>query len=328
MEKQFDCIKLNFSSPLHLSRGRENYDESAKLLHSDTLAAALFVAALHVGASENETLAMLDSVRISSAFPFCREEYFFPKPLARLPFPIKGVPEEKLGKPYKRIRFLGKTWFEKMLHGEKSEIDHEKHLHKKEFLTEYSSLATVFKTDVIQRVTIPPDHSGDAVPFYTERIFFGKEAGLFLLVEWQDNSAKGLFFRSLRLLGDLGIGTDRSVGNGFFTPKTTTLCLNLPDKADHQCSMGLYLPSERELSEEDLEESSWSLIKRGGYIAGAQDQKHITLRKRSVFMFEEGSIFPNKPLEGKKVNLKPNWEGLHAVWREGRPIFLPIIKMP
>ncbi|MBK8656807.1 MAG: hypothetical protein IPN20_23520 [Haliscomenobacter sp.] len=75
-----------------------------------------------------------------------------------------------------------------------------------------------------------------------------------------------------------------------------------------------------------MEDSAWGLVKRGGYIAGAADPDHTSLRKRSVFMFEEGSVFPNKPLTGSRVDLKPDWEGMHSVWREGRPVFVPIMK--
>lgn len=325
MEKQFDCIKLHFTAPLHLSRGREQYDESAKILHSDTLVASLFVAALRLGASEREALVMTDGFRLTSAFPFWQEEFFFPKPMARLPFPMKETPKEKRGKPFKKIRFLGKTWFEKMLHGEENEINEDQHLVRKEFLSDILQ-THVFKAEVIQRVTIPPDYTEDAKPFFTERIFFNEDAGLFFLVEWQDEGVKDLFHQSLSVLGDLGIGTDRSVGNGFFTPDFSSLSLRLPDDAQHQCALGLYLPAEQELDETDLEDSAWSLVKRGGYIAGASDLEYTSLRKRSVFMFEEGSVFPDKPLTGNRVDLKPDWEGIHSVWREGRPVFVPIHK--
>lgn len=324
MPHQFDCVKLRFTSPLHLSRGREQYDESARMLHSDTLAAALFTAARQLGATEPEALAMLDALRLSSAFPFWGEEYFFPKPMLPLPFKIKDVPEEKQGKPFKKIRFLGKSWFEKVLNGEEATIDAKKHLAEAAFLSDYP-LQTVLKTDVTQRVTIPPDYTSDAKPFYTERLYFGAQAGLYVLVQWHDAGAKDLFRRAFRLLGDLGIGTDRSVGNGFFEPVFGPLELRTPATATHQCALGLYLPAEGELSNDDLEASTWGLTKRGGYLAGAPDPDHITLRKRSVFMFEAGSVFPNKPLSGKRVDLKPEWPDLkYEVWREGRPVFVPI----
>lgn len=322
MRKQYDCIRLHFTSPLHLSRGREYYDESVKVLHSDTIAAALFVAALRLGAREDEALAMLDGCRLSSAFPFYDCTHFFPKPMARLPFSIQGVKEENSGKLYKKIQYLDQLWFERMLAGEEQLVSPEKHLTQKGFLSEHEN-PVIFKPDVVQRVTIPPDNIGDPVPFFTERLFFGKKAGLFVLVEWEDLAVKELFFKAFRLLGDLGIGTDRSTGNGFFYAEMSQLELALPENATHQCSLGLYLPGEGELQDPDLMKSSWALVKRGGYIAGASDEAHISLRKRSVYMFQEGAVFPNKSLVGKRVDLRPNWENLHPVWREGRPIFLP-----
>lgn len=327
MHQQFDCIKLYFTSPLHLSRGRENFDESARVLHSDTIAAALFVSARQLGASEGDALGMLDAFRLSSAFPFWQSEYFFPKPMVALDFDIKDVPLEKQGKPFKKIRFLGKSWFEKVIHREPAIIDEQIHLKNKGFLSEHP-VGLVYKADVTQRVTIAPDYTEDAKPFYSERVYFGKEAGLYLLVQWQDVAAQELFRRSFRLLGDLGIGTDRSIGNGFFEPVFESLTLRTPEDATHKCALGLYLPAENDLSAEDIDNASWGFTKRGGYIAGAPDPEHITLRKRSVYMFEEGSVFPNKPLTGKRVDLKPAWQGLdYPVWREGRPIFVPIFSL-
>jgi CRISPR-associated protein Csm4 len=247
--------------------------------------------------------------------------------MLRLPFTIKDVPSEKSGKPFKNIRFLGKSWFEKVLNTEEDTIDRQVHLSEAAFLTDFP-VKTVFKSEVMQRVTIPPDYVRDPTPFYTERLYFGEQAGLYALVQWIDDGVEDLFRQSFRLLGDLGIGTDRSVGNGFFEPSFTALELNTPASATHQCTLGLYLPGEGELTTEDLEASAWSITKRGGYMAGASNPEHITLRKRSVFMFEAGSVFPNKPLAGKRVDLKPDWQGLeHAVWRDGRSIFVPVNKI-
>ena len=327
MEKKFDCIKLHFSTPLHLSRGREQYDESATTLHSDSLVSALFTAARQLGATVEEILAMFDGLKISSAFPFHETEFFFPKPLTMLPFKMADLPEEKQGKPFKKIRYLGKHWFERMLNAETETIYANSHLKQSAFLTDHP-IKTIFKKEVIQRVTIAPDYSEDAKPFYTERLFFGEGSGLFILVEWLDEKAKNLFKSAFHLLGDMGIGTDRSVGNGFFTPSFETVTLRLPEHLDCQCNLGLYLPKQEELDEAFLEKSSWVLIKRGGYISGAENLDHFTLRKKSVYMFDVGSVFPNSPLQGNRLDLRPNRVGIeHPVWREGRPIFVPIIKL-
>lgn len=329
MKKQYDCIKLHFSSPLHLSRGREQFDESAKLLHSDTIAAALFVAAMKIGASEQDALDMLDACRLSSAFPFADQEFFFPKPIMRLPFSFADTAEEKQAKPIKKLQYLGKSWFEKAINNETDVIRADDHLKAGvSFVSEVHS-SLVYKSGVTQRVRIAPDNSDKSDPYYTERLFFNEGAGLFILSEWLENRHKDLFYASFRMLGDLGIGTDRAVGNGFFEPEIATIELRIPDVPTHQCALGLYLPAENELTANDFDKSSWSLIKRGGYLAGASNEEHITLRKRSIYMFETGSVFPAKPLIGKRENLRPEWNGLtHSVWREGRPVFIPVMNPP
>lgn len=324
MITQFDCIKLHFKAPLHLSKGKDHFDQSAQSLHSDTLASALFSAAIRLGATEDEISEMLDSVRLSSAFPFWKDEYFFPRLKSRVPFEITDIALEKQGKPFKKIQYLGKSWFEKYLNGEDAAISSVEHLKNPTLLSEKNPINLV-KSVVSQRVNISPEGSEAPVPYYSERLFFGPESGYFVLAQWEKLEKKSLFQQAFRMLGDLGIGTDRSVGNGFFEPEFSTLSLRLPINARYQSNLGLYLPKEGELTQNDLENSSWALQKRGGFIAGASNTTHMTLRKRSVYMFETGSVFPCKMLTGKRVNLKPNWGDLqHPVWREGRPIFIPI----
>lgn len=335
MQKTFDCIRLHFHAPLHLATGKSQYDRSGQILHSDALLAALFVNALHLGASPEEALAMMDGVRLSSGFPFWREEHFFPKPMARMPFQIQEVEEERQGKPFKKMRFLGKSWLERLLRQEAASIDQEQHLHcKGTFLSDHPDVLTqastnpkfsIFRSEVSQRVTIAPDHLEESVPYFTDRIFFAPDAGLSVLAEIKDENFRSLFQQAFRLLGDNGVGTDRSVGNGFFEPEFTQLALELPVNATHQINLGLYCPADEELDEPDYHQSAWQLIKRGGYLAGAVDPDQITLRKRSIFMFEEGSVFPNKRLQGKREDIAPRGINVnHAVWRDGRTIFLPI----
>ncbi len=328
MQQIFDCIRLHFSSPLHLSKGKTEYDESTHQLHSDTIGSALFVAALQLGASGQEALAMLDGVRLSSAFPFSGDHHFFPRPMARLPFEIQKLPEEKRGKVFKKIRYLDQIWFERILHAEAANIDRNHHLFGA-YLA-HTDPGPVYTTEVTQRVTIAPDHSEDSDPFYTERLYFAPKAGLYFLTTWLDEAVKPLFQRSLRLLGDMGIGTDKAVGNGFFSPELgRTLALRVPEQASHQCNLGLYLPAPGEVDALLLDGAAWALVQRGGYMAGATQEEHRALRKKTVFLFDTGSVLPNKPLLGQRVDLQPKWNApLHPVWRDGRTLFIPFTPAP
>jgi CRISPR-associated protein Csm4 len=138
----------------------------------------------------------------------------------------------------------------------------------------------------------------------------------------------------MRLLADNGIGTDRTTGHGQFEFDEQTdvkISFNLPDNATHQMSLSLYCPQKTEI--EELDNSYYDLIKRGGYIASPQNDNHLSIRKKSVYMFVEGSLFPNSgSRKGKIVDLMPNNVALqesgqseigHPIWRDGTSIFLP-----
>lgn len=330
MIRHFTPYKLHFQSPLHLSKGKEDYDESLRILHSDTIKAALFTCALQLGKTDQQALALMDGCILSSAFPFCKGEYFFPKPYSL----IQSFMDENdptAAKSLKKIRFMGKSFFEDLLNGGKRTIDNGKHLVAGgDYLSDHPDLAKdgkILTAAVSQRVKVAPDYIEDAQTFYTERLYFNEGAGLYFLAVL-DEEMEDLFWRCLCLLGENGVGTDRSVGNGFFSPeKAESMALEVPDNAGYQINLSLYCPSREELNEQALEHASYQIVKRGGYMASAADIDHITLRKHSVYMFEEGSVFStNKQLTGKRIDLKPRYEGLdHAVWRDGRALFLPII---
>ncbi|MCB9356545.1 MAG: type III-A CRISPR-associated RAMP protein Csm4, partial [Lewinellaceae bacterium] len=60
------------------------------------------------------------------------------------------------------------------------------------------------------------------------------------------------------------------------------------------------------------------------YVASPEDDQYTTLRKKTVSMFVEGSVFQigEVPMLGKLHDLKPLAMNGHPVWRDGRGIFL------
>lgn len=338
----FHYFKLRFHAALHLAKGKSDYDEGEQTLHSDTLQAALCACALQLGASEGEAYAMMQNTRVSSAYPFFGREFFFPKPYARIQS-IAGESEDKQAKPLKKVKFLGKSFFEDFCTGNfQKSIAKDKHLFSGgQFVSDHPDLAAalqigrktlatekiaIVQSEVNQRVTIPPDYCADATPYYTDRMFFHAQAGLYFLAHFEGGKPPALFEQALRLLADNGIGTDRSVGNGSFECiERGQLALQLPGNANAQLNLSLYCPEQTELTEALLDQSSYQIIKRGGYLAAAEDVDNITLRKRSVYMFEEGSVFPMADLKGKIVDLKPAISDVkHEVWRDGRGLFIPL----
>ncbi len=63
-------------------------------------------------------------------------------------------------------------------------------------------------------------------------------------------------------------------------------------------------------------------------MAGSSVSEFQRLRKKSVYMFDEGSVFPTMcNLKGTIVDLTPIWNDpkMHKVYRSGKPFTLPII---
>jgi CRISPR-associated protein Csm4 len=337
MIQTYKIFKLHFHSPLHLSKGKEDdYGESEQVLHSDTLKSALYVCArkLFGGEAIGDDDSFFKRFRISSAFPFYEGELFFPKPMLRLqPFDTNEISEEKQGKSHKKIGFLGKNYFEDLIGANKLTIQQAHLVSGGKFVSNHPDVleldnAPILKADVQQRVTIPADYAQDPLPYYVDRIFFNEGAGLWFAVDNNDDGIFEIIEKTLKLLGDEGIGTDRAVGNGHFVTTTDTVHLKLPDNATHQLLLSLYCPQQSELNKSLLLMSSYGLLKRGGYLASPDKAEHLTLRKKSVYMFTEGSVFETTaPLTGKIENLKPTYSGLSQnVWRDGLAFSIPTLK--
>ncbi|MEZ4826334.1 MAG: type III-A CRISPR-associated RAMP protein Csm4 [Bacteroidia bacterium] len=338
MKAEFTAVKLHFEGPLHLARGRSDYETAQDMLHSDTLMAAIMACGIQLLGEDVVNEGFMQSFRLSSAYPFCGEEYFFPKPQSPFPFAFEAMPEAKVPKARKKISFIGKSYFEQLLVGGQQENTvPPAHIHSSgKFLSaRVPANESIMVRETQQRVTVP--HWGteaEPTPFYLDRLYFGENAGLFFLTDASGQTLKQL--RSiLRLLGDNGLGTDRHVGNGHFDCEFVEgFSISLPKDAKSQLCLSLYCPLKEELSPEMLKDSAFQLIKRGGYMASPADPSHRTYRKRSVYMFTEGSVFPARPLTGKYVDLAPLPESganilphgpvSHPVWRDGRSLFLPI----
>lgn len=340
MYKSFTAIKLHFETPLHLSRGKSDYETGEDMLHSDTIKSALFACGLQLYGEKNINKSFLESFRVTSAYPFYQNEFFLPKPMTRLQLEFPDVGEATGAKKIKKLKYLGKSFFESVLKGETRQVKDVHLIQKGTFISdqfpEKNFIPVIQTNETQQRVTVPQENEIDGngialtpTPFYLQRLHFGRQAGLFFLTDATDETLIRLD-HILTLLGDNGIGTDRNVGNGFFTHEIIeNFTLEIPETTSHQISLSLYLPQKGELSEYLLNDSSYMLIKRGGYIASAAHSDHMTYRKKSVYMFTEGSTFPKGLLKGKIEDLQPDIfqtsekQG-HPVWRDGKPIWVPI----
>ena len=128
------------------------------------------------------------------------------------------------------------------------------------------------------------------------------------------------------MLGETGLGTDRNVGGGHFEVEVTEVEINNTPNADAQVLLSLFIPDRQVMPNLNLEDARYGLLRRGGFAAGSSIESLRHLRKRSVYMFDEGSVFPTQtPLGGTVVDLRPDWNApaMHPMLRSGKPFFLP-----
>ena len=69
------AVKLDIHSPVHIGKEGLGMEDSSVMLHSDTLYSAIYSAWKELFPIEGELL-----LRISSAYPYVKNTYFFPKP--------------------------------------------------------------------------------------------------------------------------------------------------------------------------------------------------------------------------------------------------------
>ena len=335
-------VKMKFTSPLHLAKGGTDYSESLERLHSDTLKSAIFSAARlfyekDILAGQTETAnPFLDAFTISSAFPFFQNELFFPCPMLGIEVDETSVKS----KVRKKISYLGQSIFEEWANGKLISIrDNQlfqgnRYASDKDF-PEGKELVMIAEENY-QHVTVPRAGNADSDPFFMERLRFTDDAGLFFLIDIHDDALFPIIKAAIEILGDEGIGSDRSTGNGQFKPVWEDFSWKKQVKnGSHLLNLSLFCPTKDDFSDGDLihsgngehSGSAYQLVRRGGYVASPNNYTYATLRKKPVYFFKEGSIFPvgQKILEGRLLNVRPKlMEKEHPVWREGRSMFISV----
>ncbi len=155
-------------------------------------------------------------------------------------------------------------------------------------------------------------------------------SGLYFLLNFpqKDEKLEKELKAALELLGEEGLGGERSSGAGRFTIEWLD---RLPEPWDkvikspgtHHTSIALFWDSP--ITQDFLENAAYEIQERGGWIGD------VNLRRKMVRMFTEGSVFLEKP-QGKLVDVTPRQlinddDGtykFHPVYRSGISLTLPI----
>jgi CRISPR-associated protein Csm4 len=324
------CLfRLTFRGALHIGTPRADYDRSQKIIHSDTLYAALTRAWAMVGLLPQDDKELYASFAVSSLFPFVGDYYFFPKPF--LP-PVEknknGEDRPKDAKKWKKVEWVDSAVLKQMLEGRPPNHTTEHIRWRKYHISDADALKNEkvpIESQVVPRNQVSRS-GGDTKIYYIERIYFREGAGLWFMVAYEDEPTLARIRSGLEILQDEGLGTDRNVGLGQFSFQIADNPFgdfSVPD-ANARLSLSLFCPENEAQAEQALH---YQLIRRGGWIT---DEGLHTFRKKNVFMFKEGSLFasPHDLIQGQtNIDLTPDvvinqYPGQH-VYRCGKSIFLP-----
>jgi CRISPR-associated protein Csm4 len=179
----------------------------------------------------------------------------------------------------------------------------------------------VWASESVDRVTVDRITSSSTI-YRTGRTVYAPGCSLWLGVRWPGGPVPELQAQLEMLLmhlGDAGIGGERSVGYGQFTPNMAPLALDLPEATPNGPTLTLsrYLPKENELPEALRgEHAAYRLVTVPGWLSAPGRKSQ---RRRQVRMLVEGAVF--QPVGsgpwGRLADARPvGWEG-HPIWRYG-----------
>ncbi len=330
---KFKIAKLYFKGPLALmDKKKDEFVKEVWKLPSDKLKGAMAYALDALGHKVED---FWDNVIVSSAFPFWDGEqtfYFFPKPMIKLP--VKPSDNLQHAKNIKKIRFLEKMLFEKVINDEEFDLyEDAEFLEGKKFIAPPGILngktkVHLMKSQAEGKIALGNIYNvgseAKPAPYFVSRTFFNPEkSGLYFLFEGDEEWVK----KALDFFKGEGIGADKTYGNGELRDfKIDEMNLNIPEETNGHISLSKYIPAEDEIR--TLLQSRFSIGKYGGFIAGARNENLRHWSKQTVWMIDEGAFLAStgKP-NGKYVNVvdseSENALG-HPVWREGRPFTIPV----
>ncbi len=346
-------IKLKFRrSSAHFGELGIGIEETSERVRSDTLFSA-WISAYARLFDKDEVEELLRNfreqpqppIRISSTFIYREDRertiYYLPRPLK---FPInyqKGTKEElEFFKTYKKRNYLPlevwQRWYqgEGFLNSDAEELIAETkgksngHLRQAGTFDYENSFKIGQQPKIaVDRVTRATNlyHTG-FVQFETEK----SNSGLYFLLYFpqEDKQLENNLHAALNLLGEEGLGGERSSGAGRFEvdwlelPAIWQEVVKFSAQPVYHCLISLFWDDETSnLQQLITEKSSYEIQERGGWIASPFSGSQ--LRRQFIRMFAEGSVFPEIP-QGKLADVTPRQFTTHPVYRSGISLSLPI----
>ena len=309
---------LNFRSPVHLGRRGIGLEETEISIPADTLFSAIcqtwrtFYGEMHL----TDFLAQYETSEpflLTSAFPFAGNLRFFPKPLSDL-----KVEADDDRKKLKKIRFVSERRFRQIVNGESVTFYPDDLVNNEQLWIHGDDRCprTVWKTDTRPRVTLDRQSAASEI-WHLKVVKFKGGCGLWFAAKFEAEETQRRIETILRVLGDTGIGGERSAGYGLFDFCSEPTELESDQGADRFITLSPICPRDADqlnalIQDRGQGDVGYTLEERSGWIGSSEGSG---LRRQQVWMFAEGSVLSgNGAWVGRLVDLKPD-SCPHPVWR-------------
>lgn len=324
----YTVYRLTFKTQLHLGRtsgpaqeGSLGLEKTEIYIPADILFSAICQTWLTFYESESLTTFLKGYTedrtvlpfRLTSAFPFAKEVYLFPKPL------IFSTPSKKS----KRVQFVSQPLFQDIISGNSPEFNERQLINgesvwvspeeKKKLETSSDKNSTIWSTNTRPRVTLGSRNSGSEI-WHVQTVQFNINCGLWFAAQFDTDETKQKIETLLRVLGDTGIGGERNAGYGMFDFTETTLEIPTSEAGTQFVTLSPICPqSPEQLTQLLTGDIAYTLNPLAGWVSSPG----TAARRKQVSMFSEGSVLHASDAHiGRLVDLRPdNWA--HPVYRYG-----------
>ncbi|MGQ9671416.1 MAG: type III-A CRISPR-associated RAMP protein Csm4 [Desulfosoma sp.] len=335
-------FRLTFPVGAHFGRQGIGLEETQETVSSDSLWSALINAFALMGEA-GDVLHEMDGESppfvLSSLFPFGPDPddqrkrlYAVPRPMTS-PAVHDAALLQRAGKELKKIRYLEPhhvlTWLaQKPMSAQDLETVQQC---ARRLARPWSSEAPEgwFQTSLRPRVALDRSSQNSSI-WWCGVLHFRHDAGLYGLVRVRDDPWKSRFEAALRLLGDMGLGGERTYGlgtfgvDGFVPLEKEWPELRQAQKTTRRLLLSRYIPNPQELPELGGVLEAWDFEESRGYVVTGRYATSLK-RKRLIFL-REGSV-ATRALLGRLVDVTPDHGpalGLsHRVYRNGMGFWFP-----
>ncbi len=322
--------KLSFKGPTHFGETGIDLENVSEWVNSDTFFSALINTFSSIENSGTVT-EFINSFQenppflITSLFLYFKDKYFLPKPI--YDEHIDADLKKQFGKELKKIKWLDVLGFKKWIgksgltRDDLDLLEEVNEMYKKAFFIEIRPRVSLDR--ITQNSTI----------YHAGYVHFNKEAGLYGFVVFNDTSKISQFKMLLEILGNIGLGGEKTYGCGMFEvikfQEISGLLKETIEMSEENSigytTLSLYHPSEAELAKGAENILAYDVIRKKGWISSGRQA--LPIKRKSVGFIKEGSVLKKRPL-GCIVDVTPDNVPLevlsHRIFRYGYAFSIPI----